>query len=176
MGFGLRWWAKKHVSKYGFILSLDILWGLIIWFVTGMDQIWNTPIVTENVNYMNFPSQDQNANLSPWMKLEMPGKHLMVLPHCLKKPLKMHRQCLIRISDLWLVKLCSCRNAARWRHWYTTIHFEYLDNLIAGDIDKETFDDLHRCLVRDAQRQSERGFPRMSVCNEITYDTKMCGS
>jgi hypothetical protein len=28
--------------------------------------------------------------------------------------------------------------------------FEYLENLIAGDIDKETFDDLHRCLVRDA--------------------------
>jgi len=36
--------------------------------------------------------------------------------------------------------------------------FEYLDNLIAGDIDKETFDDLHRQLVKDAQRQSERDF------------------
>ena len=54
--------------------------------------------------------------------------------------------------------------------------FENLDNLIAGDIDKETFDDLHRCLVRDAQRQSERDFPRMSVRNGITDGTKMCGS
>jgi hypothetical protein len=43
--------------------------------------------------------------------------------------------------------------------------FEYLDSLIEGKNDKETFDDLHRCLVRDAQRQSERDFPRMSVCN-----------
>jgi len=54
--------------------------------------------------------------------------------------------------------------------------FENLENLIAGDIDKETFDDLHRCLVRDAQRQSERDFPRMSVRNGITDGTKMCGS
>ncbi len=54
--------------------------------------------------------------------------------------------------------------------------FEYLDNLIAGDIDKETFDDLHPCLVRDAQRQSEIDFPRMSLCNGITDGTKMCGS
>jgi len=54
--------------------------------------------------------------------------------------------------------------------------FEYLDNLIAGDIDKETFDDLHRCLVRDAQCQSERDFPCMSACNGITDGTKMCRS
>jgi hypothetical protein len=54
--------------------------------------------------------------------------------------------------------------------------FKYLDNLIAGDIDKETFDNLHRFLVIDAQRQSERDFPHMSVCNEITDGTKMCGS
>ena len=54
--------------------------------------------------------------------------------------------------------------------------FEYLNNLIAGDIDKETFDDLHRQLVKDAQRQSERDFPRMSVRNGITDGTKMCGS
>ena len=54
--------------------------------------------------------------------------------------------------------------------------FEYLKNLIARDIDKETFDDLHRYLVRDAQYQSERDFPRMSVCNGITDGTKMCGS
>ncbi len=54
--------------------------------------------------------------------------------------------------------------------------FEYLDNLIAGDNDKETFDDLHRHLVIDAQCQSERDFPRMSVCNGIMDGTKMCGS
>jgi hypothetical protein len=54
--------------------------------------------------------------------------------------------------------------------------FEYLDNLIAGDIDMETFDDLHQCLVRDAQCQSERDFPRIFVCNGITDGTKMCGS
>ena len=41
---------------------------------------------------------------------------------------------------------------------------------------KETFDDLHRCLVRDAQHQSKRDFPRMSVCNGITDGTKMYGS
>ena len=51
-----------------------------------------------------------------------------------------------------------------------------MNNLIAGDIDKETFDDLHRQLVKDAQRQSERDFPWMSVCNGITDGTKMCGS
>ncbi len=54
--------------------------------------------------------------------------------------------------------------------------FEYLDNLIAGDIDKKTFDDLHQYLERDAQCQSERDFPRMSVRNGITDGTKMCGS
>ena len=54
--------------------------------------------------------------------------------------------------------------------------FEFLDNLTAGDIDKETFDVLHQCLVINAQRQSERDFPRMSVCNGITDGTKMCGS
>ncbi len=54
--------------------------------------------------------------------------------------------------------------------------FEYLDNLIAGDINKEIFDDLHRRLVIEAQHQSERDFPCMSVCNGITDGTKMCGS
>jgi hypothetical protein len=54
--------------------------------------------------------------------------------------------------------------------------FEYLDILIAGDIDKETFDDLHQRLVIEAQGQSERDFPRMSVRNKITDGTKMCGS
>jgi hypothetical protein len=54
--------------------------------------------------------------------------------------------------------------------------FQYFDNLIAGDIDKETFDNLHRQLVKDAQRQSERDFPCMSVRNGITDGTKMCGS
>ncbi len=54
--------------------------------------------------------------------------------------------------------------------------FKFLDNLIARDIDKETFDDLHRRLVIDAQSQSERDFPRMSVRNGITDGAKMCGS
>jgi hypothetical protein len=42
--------------------------------------------------------------------------------------------------------------------------------------DKESFDDLHHCLVRDAEQQSERDFPRMSIPNGITDGTKMCGS
>ncbi len=29
--------------------------------------------------------------------------------------------------------------------------------------DKESFDDSHHCLVRDAEQQSERDFPRMSI-------------
>ena len=41
---------------------------------------------------------------------------------------------------------------------------------------KELFDELHRCLVMDAQRQSEREMPRMSIRNGITDGTKMCGS
>jgi len=54
--------------------------------------------------------------------------------------------------------------------------FEVLDSLIEGTKDKESFHDLHRCLVKDAKRQSERDFPRMSARNGITYGTKMCGS
>jgi hypothetical protein len=42
--------------------------------------------------------------------------------------------------------------------------------------DKESFDDLHHCLVRDAEQQSERDFPHMSIQNGITDGTKMCGS
>ncbi len=42
--------------------------------------------------------------------------------------------------------------------------------------DHESFDFLHWCIVSDAQRQSERDFPRMSICNGITNGTKMCGS
>jgi hypothetical protein len=42
--------------------------------------------------------------------------------------------------------------------------------------DKESFDDLHHCLVRDAEQQSERDFPGMSIQNGITDGTKMCGS
>jgi hypothetical protein len=42
--------------------------------------------------------------------------------------------------------------------------------------DRETFDDLHRCMVKDAQCQSERDFPRMSIRNGVTNGTKMCGS
>ncbi len=42
--------------------------------------------------------------------------------------------------------------------------------------DKNSFDYLHHCLVRDAEQQSERDFPRMSIRNGITDGTKMCGS
>ncbi len=58
--------------------------------------------------------------------------------------------------------------------------FGCLDGLISGakskKKDKESFDDLHRCLVIKAERQSERDFPRMSIRNGITDGTKMCGS
>ncbi len=58
--------------------------------------------------------------------------------------------------------------------------FGCLDNLIGGTNSKkkarESFDDLHQCLVRDAEQQSERDFPRMSIRNGITDGTKMCGS
>jgi hypothetical protein len=42
--------------------------------------------------------------------------------------------------------------------------------------DKESFDDLHHCLVINAERQSKCDFPRMSIHNGITDGTKMCGS
>jgi hypothetical protein len=57
--------------------------------------------------------------------------------------------------------------------------FGCLDNLIGGPNlkkNKESLDDLHQCLVRDAEQQSERDFPRMSIQNGITDGTKMCGS
>lgn len=58
--------------------------------------------------------------------------------------------------------------------------FGCLDGLIGGPKskkrDQESFDDLHRCLVMDAQHQSERDFPRMSIRNGITDGTKMCGA
>ncbi len=58
--------------------------------------------------------------------------------------------------------------------------FGCLDYLIGGPNskkkDKESFDDLHHCLVRDAEQQSERDFTRMSIQNGITDGTKMCGS
>ncbi len=40
----------------------------------------------------------------------------------------------------------------------------------------ESFDVLHSCLVRDAEQQSERDFPHMSIRNEITDGIKMCRS
>jgi hypothetical protein len=43
-------------------------------------------------------------------------------------------------------------------------------------IEKESFDDLNHCLLRDAEQQSERDFPRMSIQNGITDSTKMCVS
>ncbi len=54
-----------------------------------------------------------------------------------------------------------------------------LDNLIGGPDSKKkirSFDDLHGCLVRDAEQQSDRGFPRMLIQNRINDVTKMCGS
>ena len=58
--------------------------------------------------------------------------------------------------------------------------FGCLDGLIGGTKskkrDKESFDDLHHCLVINAERQSKCDFPRMSIRNGITDGTKMCGS
>jgi hypothetical protein len=58
--------------------------------------------------------------------------------------------------------------------------FGCLDYLIGGPNskkkDKESFVDLHHCLVRDAEQQSERDFPGMSIRTGITDGTKMCGS
>jgi hypothetical protein len=57
--------------------------------------------------------------------------------------------------------------------------FSCFDSLIRGTkskIDKESFDDLHHCLIRDTEQQSERDFPHMSIPNGITDATKMCGS
>ncbi len=42
--------------------------------------------------------------------------------------------------------------------------------------DQELFDDLHRCIVINAQRQSKHDFPRMPVRNGIIDGSKMCGS
>ncbi len=41
-------------------------------------------------------------------------------------------------------------------------------------MDNKSFDDLHCCLVRDAEEQSEIDFPRMPIQNGITDGTKMC--
>jgi hypothetical protein len=58
--------------------------------------------------------------------------------------------------------------------------FGCLDNFIGGPNlkkkDKESFGDLHCCLVRDAEQQRESDFPCMSIQNEITHGTKMCRS
>ncbi len=52
--------------------------------------------------------------------------------------------------------------------------FECLEGLISltqsRKKDYESFDDLHQCIVSDAQRQSERDFPCMSIRNGITDD------
>jgi hypothetical protein len=42
--------------------------------------------------------------------------------------------------------------------------------------DTDSFDDLHRCLVINAERQSKHDFPHMSIGNRITDGTQMCGS
>ncbi len=58
--------------------------------------------------------------------------------------------------------------------------FGCLDGLISGTKskkrDKESFDNLHCCLVINAERQSKRDFPCMSIRDGITDGTKMCGS
>ena len=58
--------------------------------------------------------------------------------------------------------------------------FSCLPALIGGPQtkkkDQESFDELHRSLVLDAQQQSEKDAPRMSVRNGITDGTKMAGS
>jgi hypothetical protein len=58
--------------------------------------------------------------------------------------------------------------------------FSCLDGLIGGTKskkrDKEYFDDLHRCLVINMERQCKHDFPCMSICNGITDGTKMCCS
>ena len=57
--------------------------------------------------------------------------------------------------------------------------FGCLDRLIEDTYskkDKESFHDLHHSLVKDAEQQSERDFPCMSICNGIIDGTKMCGS
>jgi hypothetical protein len=57
--------------------------------------------------------------------------------------------------------------------------FGCLDKLIGGinsKKSKESFDDLHHCLVRDAEQQSERDFPCMSIHNGLTDGTNMHGS
>jgi hypothetical protein len=57
--------------------------------------------------------------------------------------------------------------------------FGCLDRLIGGTKskkDKESFNDLHRCLVRDTEQQSERDFLRMTIQNGGTDGAKMCGS
>ncbi len=54
--------------------------------------------------------------------------------------------------------------------------FGCLDGLIGAakskKRDKESFDDLHHCLVINAERQSKRDFPRMSIRNGIIDGTK----
>jgi hypothetical protein len=54
--------------------------------------------------------------------------------------------------------------------------FGCLDKLIGGPKlkkkDKESFDNLHRYLVRGAGQQNERDFPHMSIQNGITDGTK----
>jgi hypothetical protein len=42
--------------------------------------------------------------------------------------------------------------------------------------DKESFDDLHHCLVRDAEQLSERDFLCRSIQNGTTDGIKICGS
>jgi len=133
--------------------------------------------VIANVNYMNFPILGQNVNLSPWTKLGMTVKHLAGTASLSKKAIRN------AFNNVWFGDLkygILGSVPAEMLHVGGTgilkYIIEYLDSLIEGTKDKETFDDLHRCLVRVAQCQSERDFPCMSVRNGITDGTKMCGS
>jgi hypothetical protein len=77
--------------------------------------------------------------------------------------------------DQFLQKCCMLVARGLLKHM-----FGYLDGLIGGakskKRDKESFDDLHCCLVINAEGQSKRDFQRMSIRNGITDGTKMCGS
>ncbi len=48
--------------------------------------------------------------------------------------------------------------------------------LLSRKKDQESFNDLHQCIVSDAQQQCEQDFPHMSIRYGISNGTKMCGS
>ncbi len=97
---------------------------------------------------------------------------------------KKHFQCFWECPFWWpevrITRIRSCRNFTFQWHWLTQTHvwlswwFDWRHKFKKKD--KESFDDLHQCLVRDAKQQSERDFLCMSILNGITDGTKMCRS